>query len=271
MPARIFPTRSAIGRTATRRPTSPIRRKPLRTPVPTPVRRVCMPEIVNLRTHRRGFLGRIAAGAAALGLGGLVAPLAAVAEPRSARAVSANPEFEAWLNKITGKHKMVFDIPEPNGGFGFAWARVFLNTTNENYGTTDADNTVAIVLRHNGIPFAMKSEMWAKYKFGDFYKINDGATNSPAVRNPFTQAKAGDLPIPGMGVDELLAKGVLVGVCNIALTIYSGMFAKKMAMQAEAIKKEWVANLLPGVLVVPSGVIAVNRTQEKGCAYCFAG
>jgi len=91
------------------------------------------------------------------------------------------------------------------------------------------------------------------------------------VRNPFTQAKPGDFPIPGMGVDELLAKGVLVGVCNIALTIYSGMFAKTMGMQAEAIKSDWVANLLPGVQVVPSGVIAVNRSQEKGCAYCFAG
>jgi len=44
-----------------------------------------------------------------------------------------------------------------------------------------------------------------------------------------------------------------------------------MGMQAETIKKEWIANLLPGVTVVPSGVIAVNRTQEKGCAYCFAG
>src|SRR5256886_17707633 len=97
MPARIFPTRSTIGRTATRRRTSPIRRRPLGTPVPPPARRVCMPEIVTLTTHRRGFLGRIAAGAAALGLGGLVAPLAAAAEPRSARAVSANPEFEAWL------------------------------------------------------------------------------------------------------------------------------------------------------------------------------
>src|SRR5437660_684720 len=180
MPARIFPTRSTIGRTATRRPTSPIRRKPLRTPVPTPVRRVCMPEIVNLTTHRRGFLGRIAAGAAALGLGGLVAPLEAAGEPRSARAVPANPEFEAWLNKITGKHKMVFDIPEPNGGFGFAWARVFLNTTNENYGTTDADNTVAIVLRHNGIAFGIQSPMWAKYKFGEFFKLNDGVKKEAA-------------------------------------------------------------------------------------------
>src|SRR5881396_2331959 len=201
-------------------------------------------ELGRSTTHRRGFLGRIAASAAAVGLGGLVAPFEAAARPtRAATRASANPEFEAWLNKITGKHKMVYDVPEPNDGFGFAWARVFLNTTNETYGTTDADNTVVIVLRHAGIPFAMKSEMWAKYKPGDF-------------------------PIPGMGVDELLAKGVLVGVCNIALTIYSGMFAKTMGMQAEAIKSDWVANLLPGVQVVPSGVIAVNRSQEKGCAYC---
>jgi intracellular sulfur oxidation DsrE/DsrF family protein len=202
----------------------------------------------------------------------LVAPLEAVAQPtRVGGGASANPEFEAWLNKMTGKHKMVYDMPEPNSGFGFAWSRVFLNTTNETYGTTDADNTVVIVLRHAGIPFAMKSDMWAKYKLGEFYKINDGATAAPAMRNPFTQAKPGDFPIPGMGVDELLAKGVLVGVCNIALTIYSGMFAKNMGMQAEVIKKDWVANLLPGVMVVPSGVIAVNRSQEKGCAYCFAG
>ncbi|PYO28946.1 MAG: hypothetical protein DMD73_03770 [Gemmatimonadetes bacterium] len=230
-----------------------------------------MPEIANLTTHRRGFLGRIAAGAAALGLGGLVAPLEAVSQPRPAPDVSANPEFEAWLNKITGKHKMIFDIPEPNGGFGFAWARVFLNTTNENYGTTDADNTVVIVLRHNGIAFGMQSPMWAKYKFGEFFKLNDGMTKEAALRNTFAQVKAGELPIAGMAVDELAAKGVLFGICNIALTIYSGMFAKQMGMQAETIKKEWIANLLPGVTVVPSGVIAVNRTQEKGCAYCFAG
>jgi intracellular sulfur oxidation DsrE/DsrF family protein len=29
--------------------------------------------------------------------------------------------------------------------------------------------------------------------------------------------------------------------------------------------------LIPGVQVVPSGVLAVARSQEKGCAYCFAG
>jgi len=166
---------------------------------------------------------------------------------------------------------MVYDVPEPNSGFGFAWARIFLNTTNETYGTTDAENTVVVVLRHNAIPFGMKSDMWPKYKLGEAFKINDAATNAAAARNPFAYVKPGDLPFPGMAVDELVAKGVLFGICNMALTFYSAQMAKKTAMQAETIKKDWVANLLPSVQVVPSGVIAINRAQEKGCAYCFAG
>jgi intracellular sulfur oxidation DsrE/DsrF family protein len=227
-----------------------------------------MPELPSLTTHRRGFLGRIAAGAAVLGLGGLIRPLAAAAETRDA---SASPEFEAWLNKITGRHKMLFDVPEPNDGFAFAWARVFLNTTNEAYGTKDADNSAVIVLRHSGIPFAMKDAMWAKYKFGQMFKITDPKTHRPAIRNPFVNMKPGDFPIAGVGVDELMAAGVLVGVCNIALTLTAGMVAKKLRKDGAAVKQEWVTSLLPGVQVVPSGVIAVNRAQEKGCAYCFAG
>jgi intracellular sulfur oxidation DsrE/DsrF family protein len=234
-----------------------------------------MSELTNVTTHRRGFLGRVAAAAAACSLGGLgslVAPVAAAArEPGAAGTASPNPEFEAWLTKIGGKHKMLFDVPEPNEGFAFAWARVFLDTTNEAYGTTDAQNSVVIVLRHSGIPFGIQTPMWAKYKFGTAFKIDDPATKGPAVRHPLTNLKPGDVPIPGMGVDELLAKGVLVGVCNIALTFNSMRLAKETGIPAETIKKEWVANLLPGVLVVPSGVIAVNRAQEKGCAYCFAG
>jgi intracellular sulfur oxidation DsrE/DsrF family protein len=229
-------------------------------------------DVTRFTTHRRGFLGKLAAGAAAFGLGGLVAPLAADRRPTVAgRRASADPQFEAWLNKITGTHKMVFDVPEPNGGFGLAWSRVFLNTTNETYGTTDAENSVVVVLRHGGIPLGMESGMWAKYKFGEFFKITDGATHAPAVRNPFARVKPGELPLPGMALDELVGKGVLFGICNVALAVYGGIFAKAMGLQADAVKQEWVANLLPGVQVVPSGVIAVNGSQERGCAYCFAG
>jgi intracellular sulfur oxidation DsrE/DsrF family protein len=229
-------------------------------------------DMSRVTTHRRGFLGRLAAGAAAFGLGGVAAPGAAAARPTMRRGhESADPAFEAWLNKITGEHKMVFDAPAANQGFALAWARVFLNTTNDTYGTTDADNTVVIVLRHSGIPLGMGSAMWAKYKFGEFFKVNDGTTKAPAVRNPWSHPNAGELLLPGMAIDELAAKGVLFGICNVALTVYSGFAAKSMGMQAEAVRQDWLANLLPGVQVVPSGVIAVNRAQELGCAYCFAG
>jgi intracellular sulfur oxidation DsrE/DsrF family protein len=47
--------------------------------------------------------------------------------------------------------------------------------------------------------------------------------------------------------------------------------AQKMNMDKEVIKKEWMSGLLPDIQVVPSGVWAVGRAQEHGCAYCFAG
>ena len=67
------------------------------------------------------------------------------------------------------------------------------------------------------------------------------------------------------------ASGALVGACNMAIKAYSMQVAGSMNMAAEDIASDWTANLIPGVQVVPSGVWAVNRVQERGCTYCFAG
>ncbi len=216
-------------------------------------------------THRRGFLGRLSASAAALGLGGLV-PRSLSAEPAPSSS-GADPAYEAWLGKITGKHKMVFDAPEPNGGMPIIWPRVWLDTTNSNYGTTDAQNSAVVIVRHGAVGFALNDSMWAKYKLGEAFKINDGAT--PATRN--TWLKPLPIPIPGTGVEALLAKGVLFGACNVALTFNSGAVAQSMKLDPAAVKADWIANLIPGIQVVPSGVLAVSGTQQKGCVYCFAG
>lgn len=219
----------------------------------------------NHSTHRRGFLGRISATAAALGLGGLV-PRSLAAEPRP-RSNGADPGYEAWLNRITGKHKMVFDAPEPNGGMPVVWPRVWLDTTNANYGTTDPQNSAVIIVRHGAIGYALNNAVWAKYKLGEVFKINDGA--APATRN--TWIKPLPLPLPGTGLEALLAKGVLIGACNVALSVYSGAVAQSMKLDPATVKADWVANLIPGIQVVPSGVLAVSGSQEKGCVYCFAG
>src|SRR5437762_6991917 len=114
--------------------------------------------------YRRGFLGRLAATAAA-GVAGLT-PLRLEAQPRHDRATGADPSFETWLNRINGKHKMIFDAPEVNNGMPVVWPRVWLNGNNENYATKDADNSAVIVLRHAAIPIAMQDALWAKYKLG---------------------------------------------------------------------------------------------------------
>jgi hypothetical protein len=44
-----------------------------------------------------------------------------------------------------------------------------------------------------------------------------------------------------------------------------------MKMDVETVKKEWTAGILPNIQLVPSGVWALGRAQEKGCTYCFAG
>ncbi|HET9386399.1 MAG TPA: hypothetical protein VFO67_14755 [Gemmatimonadales bacterium] len=222
-------------------------------------------ELDNVTTPRRGFLGTMAAAAAA-GLASLT-PLRLEAKPRSGPATAADPAFETWLNRITGKHKMVFDAPEVNSGMPVIWPRVWLIGNNENYGTKDTDNSGVVILRHAAIPLAMKDELWAKYKLGEAFQIKDG--EAAATKNIF--AKVMPLPLPGTGVEALLASGVLFGVCNVALTVYSGMVAQKMGMDGAAVKADWVAGLLPGTQVVPSGVLAVARAQEKGCGYCFAG
>jgi intracellular sulfur oxidation DsrE/DsrF family protein len=218
---------------------------------------------VNRSTHRRGFLGSVGAMAAAVGLGSVV--------PASlAEAAGEDPALDAWLQKLKGKHRQVYDMPEPNQGMAFAWSRVFYLTNNET-GVPDKDISVMVVLRHGALPFAMADGSWAKYRFGEVFNITDPKTNAPSVRNIFYKAGPGELPLPGMGIDELLADGVLFGACNMAIKFFSAMVAKKMDLNADQVRRDWLAAVLPGIQVVPSGVWAVNRAQERGCSYCFAG
>ena len=223
----------------------------------------------DFRTDRRGFMGRLTALAAFLGMGSV--PSALSAKEIAPAPAGASPEFEAWLDGITGKHKQVFDAVSVNDGSAGAFARTWMNTTAETYGLTDRDLSGVIVVRHAAIALAFTDAIWSKYKFGENYKITDPVSKEPAVRNPWANVKAGELMFDDMALDKLLARGVKIGICNVALTGRAGRAADAMKLDKETVRKEWVAGLLPGVVVVPSGVLAVHRAQEKGCTYCYAG
>jgi intracellular sulfur oxidation DsrE/DsrF family protein len=226
---------------------------------------------LNPKASRRGFLGTLAAVAGALGIASVPGPLRAAGNETFQSYAEDDPE--AWFSKIKGKHRMIFDVTAPHNIFPFAWPRVFL-ITNSATGTPEIDCNAVVVLRHESIPFAMEDRLWAKYKFGEMFKINDAATSLPSVRNMFWKPSQGTYKVPGIGtvqigIDELQQSGVMFCVCNMAITVYSATIAEKSNLDPAEVKKDFLAGILPGIQVVPSGVWAVGRAQEHGCHYCF--
>ena len=155
------------------------------------------------------------------------------------------------------------DAYEINGGFPLAFAYTFL--------LPNKSATAVVVLRHSAFSIAFGNAMWEKYKIGGSLKIIDPETKAPAVKNPFLRPTAGVLLVDDMALDRLLDRGVVFGACHTALLIQSKMLAGNAGVGAEEAAKEWAANVVSGITIIPSGTWGVNRAQEAGCTYCAGG
>ncbi len=222
------------------------------------------------QTSRRGFIGNIATGAAAIGLATFTGSL----QPLKASPLFSTADLsdaEDVFRNLKGKHRIVYDVPKAVGLFPFAWSRVFL-LTNMATGTPEKDNNVVMVLRHSGIPYAFEDRLWEKYNFAEFFNVQ--TNQKPLTHNPFWKPAKGTYKLPGIGevaigINELQESGVQFVVCNAAITVNSAAYAEKFNMDPATVKKDWESGLLPGVTVVPSGVWALGRAQENKCAYVF--
>jgi intracellular sulfur oxidation DsrE/DsrF family protein len=235
----------------------------------------------SLTASRRNFLGTLATGAAAISAASF-APISAGAKKfKELTKRDENPDD--WFKQLKGKHKVVFDATRPHGIFPFAWPAVFM-MTNEATGTMSKDQSIVVVLRHDAIPYAFEDRLWSKYNFAKAFHADDvgpafaaaDAKSATEKRNPFWKPNQGDFMVPGIGavaigINQLQEKGVKFCVCDTAITVYSTAIATSMGMDAAEVKKDWKDGLLPGIHVVPSGVWALGRAQEQGCAYIFAG
>lgn len=211
---------------------------------------------------RRAFIGQVAAGTLALA----TAPLTAA----SAHAI-APADDDAWVKALKGKHKQVFDAPSSNSGFPYMFALTYLNTMTEHYKLTPADITAMVVVRHFAIGMVLTDPIWKKYNLGKVLNVTDPATKAPATRNIFYKSKTGDMMNIDASADKLLARGVVIGACGLAMKVISEMSGAGIGVKPDAALAEWKAGLIPGVYVLPSGVLGVARAQEAGCTYCFAG
>lgn len=207
---------------------------------------------------RRSFFGPLL-GAVALGGAGLL-------PSRSDTQAASTQDGPNWPGKLRGRHRQMVDAYDPNNGAPLEFGHNFLAS----YKSPGAA-TLVIVLRAGALPIALDSKIWAKYKIGESFKIVDPETRAPAVKNPFLHPKPGVLRSDDMAIDRLLAVGVIIGACEVALQGQSRRFAGIASVTGDEAEHEWRANIVPGIAILPSGVWGVNRAQEAGCTYCSGG
>ena len=221
--------------------------------------------------NRRDFLGKLTGTAAILSAGSILNH--AQANGRLSTITGYEPDPDEWFKGLRGKHRLVFDCTAPKEIFPFAWPALFIQS-NVHSGVSEKDCSAVVVFRSHACVYALQDDLWAKYKLGEMLKIMDPETKAFAIRNPFWKPKPDDFKIPGLGAlplgfSDLQALGIMFSVCNIALTVHSAQIAMSLNQDADTIKKEWLAGLIPEVALMPSGVWALGRAQEHGCGYCY--
>jgi hypothetical protein len=222
--------------------------------------------------ERRSFLSRISAGAAAFA--GIVAGGVVTGYSPSAAAASFQPELhekDDWMDKIPCKHRVVFDTTTPDVlGDALAFANNFFRANKADYGVQNNDLAVIVVMRHRATSFAYNDAMWAKYgvHMSKRAMFTDPKTNEAPKVNLYNVVGDYTPPLPNRGntVESLLKLGVHLGVCSTATRGIAGAIAEATGGKTEDIIKELVSNLLNTTAshMVPAGIVAVTRAQERG-------
>jgi hypothetical protein len=231
--------------------------------------------MLNDRTHRRGFLSRFAGVVAALGL---------VNASEPAEAQQSGPDD--WIKGVKGSHRCLFDFPQHKNGMPLLHILNYINTYGEAYkspGTAGAVGTFYSMGTQSSLPLAFNDAMWSKYALGEYAGLKDAA-GKPYTRNVFNKPTAADLHLlmqvlqtptipafagamPALGIESLQKMGTTFLLCANAFGGWCEELSVRGKGKAEDLQKDLGANLLPGVIVVPAMVIAIEKAQAAGIAY----
>lgn len=126
------------------------------------------------------------------------------------------------------------------------------------------DHVSAVIGVHGAaLPIALNNGAWDRYELGKRISVSDPDTKEPAKRNVF--AVGGPYSI-----DTAIARGVILLVCNVALTLTARSIAGARSLVEADVYNDLRSSLVPGAIVVPGLVVAISRAQEKGFTYIRA-
>jgi len=207
---------------------------------------------------------RFGLGAVALSL--VAATVAMSARPSQLEARLAAPE-DAWLKKVTAKHKQLFDFPAVGGGIPLVHIMNYYDTWNKAYGVADTDIDAVGTFYGATTFFGLNDAVWAKYKLGEFLKEND-ASGAPATKNPWREAPVVlGMELRPASIESLQKRGATFILCNNALGIFAGLLAKARGLETDAVYADLKANILPGVELIPGMVVAIEQAHRAGLSY----
>ena len=223
--------------------------------------------------NRREFLERITAGAMLASVPfspDVLRELGALPSARGSRA----EEFDlTWVDRVKGKYRAVFDVPEIDSGCGgwraSLWGKQYMDVLK----VAPTDMTPVLVLRHHGIALAMQQAFWDKYDIAKSNQVTHPVTQQGTDRNPaLLSSKRGEVPadFDEVALDRYIARGGITLACNLALDDMIELVTKKDGGSPDAARKTALAGLVPGVLLQPSGVFAALHAQDVGCKYLRA-
>ena len=223
---------------------------------------------------RRWFLSRLGIGVAGLGGGVASAAPQAQAAPAGGAWKPARHAQDDWLDQVPGSHRLIFDTTTPQGfGQVLLFVNNYLNANKNGYNLQDADLAVVVVVRHQSVSYAFTDAMWAKYGAGlaQHSGMNDPNTKQPPTVNIYNSSSYGTTLLSrGVMLDGLLKRGLQLAVCDVATGAAAGMAATATGGDRAAIKAELMANRVANSHMVPAGIVAVNRAQERGYAFAYA-
>ncbi len=244
-----------------------------------------------MSADRRQFLTRLTASGLALSTlpGSMHAMSAAPAPPGAAtgdtdwrehaRASAAGeageqPPFDvSWAQRVTGKHKAVFDVPEINGGSGVWRAGMWRDHNRDLMQAQPSDLSPVIVIRHAAIPLVMNHEFWDRYDIAKSRKVMHPMTDKKTRRNPVLMTAEDDELPPSFAVyalDKQMANGTIVVGCNMAFGQMVSIVRRQDKLDGAAARTRALAMMVPGVILQPNGIFGVTLAQEVGCAFVAA-
>lgn len=180
---------------------------------------------------------------------------------------SSGPWDTSWIDSLAkAKYRVVFNGSDIADGTVLDYTSTFFDHFHEVHDTRDSDTRPVIVFRRLGTVMALNDAMWDRYEIGADRKVDDPLTKAPARRNPFWSAPAGDRHA-AMSIESFQKRGLICLACNVSLMSMGYSFGKKVGRDAAEVAKELRENLVPGAIVVPSGIFALIRAQNAGCAF----